>query len=241
MWREHRDRTYTDPSGDPSPNPGALQIVFCDLSTPTGRDWNAYRELRDQLTARGLPAEQIRWIHEARNDAEKARLFQACRTGQVTVIVGSTPRMGVGPNIQDRAVALHHLDCPWRPADIEQRDGRGLRQGNQNPEIRLFRYAVEGSFDSYSWQTVERKARFINQVMSGQVDQRQVEDIGDSALSFAEVKALASGDPLILDKAHADAEHARLTRLHRAWQRNRQNLRSTLADNTSLADRFAED
>ena len=240
MWREHRDRTYRDPGGDPSPNPGALQIVFCDLSTPTGPGWNAYRELRDQLAARGVPAEQIRWIHEARNDAEKARLFAACRTGQVAVIVGSTPRMGIGTNIQDRAIALHHLDCPWRPADIEQRDGRGLRQGNQNPEIRLFRYAVEGSFDSYSWQTVERKARFINQVMSGQLDQRQVDDIGDNALSYSEVKALASGDPLILDKARADADHARLSRLHRAWQRNQQTLRHTLADATDQADDYAQ-
>jgi hypothetical protein len=119
VWREHRERTYRDPGGEHSPNPGALQIVFCDLSTPTRPGWNAYRELRDQLAARGIPAEQIRWIHEARNDAEKARLFAACRTGQVAVIVGSTPRMGVGTNIQDRAIALHHLDCPWRPADIE--------------------------------------------------------------------------------------------------------------------------
>ena len=160
--------------------------------------------------------------------------------GQVAVIVGSTPRMGVGTNIQDRAIALHHLDCPWRPADIEQRDGRGLRQGNQNPEIRLFRYAVEGSFDSYSWQTVERKARFINQIMSGQLDHRQVDDIGDNALSYSEVKALASGDPLILDKARADADHARLNRLHRAWQRNQQTLRHTLADATDQAEDYAQ-
>jgi len=148
--------------------------------------------------------------------------------------------MGVGTNIQDRAIALHHVDCPWRPADIEQRDGRGLRQGNQNPEIRLFRYAVEGSFDSYSWQTVERKARFINQVMSGQLDQRQVDDIGDNALSYSEVKALASGDPLILDKARADADHARLNRLHRAWQRNQQTLRHTLTGATDQADNHAQ-
>jgi hypothetical protein len=150
------------------------------------------------------------------------------------------PTGRVGTNIQDRAIALHHLDCPWRPADIEQRDGRGLRQGNQNPEIRLFRYAVEGSFDSYSWQTVERKARFINQVMSGQLDQRQVDDIGDNALSYSEVKALASGDPLILDKARADADHARLNRLHRAWQRNQQTLRHTLAGTTDQADDYAQ-
>jgi hypothetical protein len=163
VWRDHRDHTYSDShTARRSPVTGALQIVFCDLSTPTSDGWNAYTELREQLTARGVPRERVRFIHEARNDAEKARQFEACRTGQVAVLVGSTEKMGVGTNIQHRCVALHHLDCPWRPADIEQREGRALRQGNQNPEIEIYRYAVEGSFDAYSWQTVERKARFIN-------------------------------------------------------------------------------
>ena len=121
--------------------------------------------------------------------------------------------MGVGTNVQARAVALHHLDCPWRPADLAQRDGRILRQGNQNPEVDIVRYVTEGSFDAYLWQTVERKARFIAQVMRGRLDVREIEDIGDTALSYAEVKALASGDPLILDKASADAELTRLERL----------------------------
>jgi Helicase conserved C-terminal domain len=182
----------------------------------------------------------VRFIHEARNDAEKARLFAACRAGHVSVLVGSTEKMGVGTNIQDRCVAIHHVDVPWRPADIEQRDGRGVRQGNQNPEIAIYRYAVQGSFDTYSWQTVERKARFIAQVMRGRLDAREIEDIGENALSFAEVEALASGDPLILEKARADAEATRLARLERAWQRSHQNLRHTIAgaeDRAAALDR----
>src|SRR5439155_24041728 len=135
---------------------------------------------------------------------------------------------GVGTNIQARAIALHHLDCPWRPADIAQRDGRILRQGNQNPTVAVYRYVTEGSFDTYMWQTLERKARFINQVMRGRLDVREIEDIGENTLSFAEVKALASGDPLILDKAKIDAEVTRLTRLERAWQRAQHTLEGTI-------------
>jgi N12 class adenine-specific DNA methylase len=240
LWREHRDQLYRTPSGDPSPITGALQIVFCDLSTPNPERWTAYDELRQLLAGRGLPAEQIRFIHEARNDAEKARLFAACRAGHISVLIGSTEKMGVGTNIQDRCIAIHHLDCPWRPADIEQRDGRGVRQGNQNPEIHIIRYATQGSFDTYSWQTVERKARFINQVMRGRLDVREVEDIGENTLSFAEVKALASGDPLILDKAKIDAEVTRLHRLERAWQRAQHTLKGTIAGAEGRARSLAE-
>jgi hypothetical protein len=241
LWAKHRDHVYRAPAtGEPHPTPGALQLVFCDLSTPS-RDWNAYEELRGLLAAHGVPHEQIRFIHEARNDAEKARLFATARSGQIAVLIGSTEKMGVGTNIQNRTIALHHVDCPWRPADIEQREGRGIRQGNQNPEIHLYRYVVEGSFDAYSWQTVERKARFIHQVMRGRLDTRQVDDIGDNALSYAEVKALASGDPLTLEKARADAEHTRLRRLHRAHQRGQHALRHTLATATTNAQRLATD
>ena len=240
LGQEHRQQAYRTATGEPSPITGALQIVFCDLSTPNSERWNAYDELRALLTARGMPAEQVRFIHEARNEAEKARLFAACRAGHVSVLVGSTEKMGVGTNIQDRCIAIHHLDCPWRPADIEQRDGRGVRQGNQNPEIHIIRYAVKGSFDTYSWQTVERKARFINQVMRGRLDVREVEDIGENTLSFAEVKALASGDPLILEKAKLDAEVTRLARLERAWQRNQHTLRGTLAGAQDHAHALAD-
>lgn len=241
IWREHSADAYRDPaSGEISPRAGALQIVFCDLGTPR-ETWNAYDELRDQLAEHGVPREQIRFVHDARNDSEKGRLFAAARAGQVAVLIGSTEKMGVGLNVQARAIALHHIDCPWRPADIEQRDGRILRQGNQNPEVGNYRYAVEGSFDAYSWQTVERKARFIAQIMRGRLDVREIDDIGDSALSFAEVKALASGDPLILDKAAADAERTRLERLQRAYQRNQHALARTSTSAEARFDRTARE
>jgi N12 class adenine-specific DNA methylase len=225
IHRANAERRYLLPGTDvPSTVPGALQIVFCDLSTPKKEAWNAYDELRRLLAERGIPAERVRFIHEARNDAEKARLFEACRTGKVSVIVGSTEKMGVGTNIQARAVALHHLDCPWRPADLEQRDGRALRQGNQNPEIQILRYVVEQTFDAYNWQIVERKARFIGQVTRGKLNLREIDDISDNAMSFAEVKALASGDPLILEHATAMAEVQRLQRSRRAWERNQGQL-----------------
>jgi N12 class adenine-specific DNA methylase len=225
IWRAHRDTRYLDVDGaHPSQIPGALQIVFCDLSTPS-EAWNAYDELRGLLVAHGVPGRGVRFVHEARNDAEKGRLFAACRAGHVAVLIGSTEKMGVGTNIQARAVALHHLDCPWRPADIEQREGRILRQGNQNAEVEIYRYVVQRSFDAYSWQTVERKAKFIAQVTRGRVDVRAMDDIGDQALSFTEVKALASGDPLILEHARVSHEVTRLDRLERAWGKNRERLR----------------
>lgn len=228
LWEASRQNSYIDAgTGEPSPVRGALQLVFCDLGTPSAGGWSAYEELRALLAARGIPADTVRFIHDARSDQEKGRLFAACRAGHVAVLVGSTEKMGVGTNIQARALALHHLDCPWRPADIEQREGRILRQGNQNPEIGIYRYVVEGSFDAYSWQTVERKAKFISQIIRGRLGLRAIEDIGDSALSFAEVKALASGDALILDHARAAAELTRLQRLERAWRRNQDLLRDT--------------
>jgi hypothetical protein len=146
---ETRGRRYLDALGEPADRPGALQLVFCDASTPSGRGWNAYDELRSLLVERGLPRDAVRFIHEATTDEAKDKLFAACRDGRVAVLMGSTDKMGLGTNVQARALALHHLDCPWRPADIEQRDGRILRQGNQNPEVRVIRYATEGSFDIY--------------------------------------------------------------------------------------------
>ncbi|MEO7572825.1 MAG: helicase-related protein, partial [Acidimicrobiales bacterium] len=190
--------------------------------------WNAYNELRHLLASLGVPAEQVRFIHEAATDEAKAKLFAACRDGRVAVLVGSTEKMGVGTNVQARAAALHHLDCPWRPADIEQRDGRVLRQGNQNSEVHVLRYVTEGSFDTYMWQTLERKATFIAQVTGGDVGGREVDDIGDTALSYAEVKALATGNPLIMEKAAVDAEVARLTRLQRAHADEQHRLRKAL-------------
>ncbi len=221
------DRTYPGQTV-----PGALQLVFCDLGTP--RDgWNVYDELRTHLINHGVPDQKIRYVHSARNDREKGELFTACRTGGVSVLIGSTERMGVGTNVQARAIALHHLDCPWRPADLAQREGRILRQGNNNLSVEIVRYVSEGSFDAYLWQTVERKARFISQVMRGRLDVREIEDVGDTALSYSEVKALATGDPRILEKARADADLTRLERLERAHLRTRR----TLSDTVNSADR----
>lgn len=225
IWEQNKDRTYLDPATDePSPTPGALQIVFLDLGTPNEERWNAYDEIRRGLVSRGMPSELIRYVHEARNDSEKARMFAAARSGHIAVLIGSTSKMGVGTNVQARAIALHHVDCPWRPADIQQRDGRIMRQGNQNDEVGIYRYVVERSFDGYSWQTVERKARFISQVTRGRLDVREIEDIGGNALSAAEAKALASGNPLLLEHAVANSELAKMQRLERAYQRNKSNL-----------------
>src|SRR6185312_13629783 len=142
-------------------------------------------------TARGVPRESVRFIHEAKSDRDKAQLFAACRAGRVSVLIGSTEKMGVGTNVQDRAIALHHLDAPWRPADVAQREGRIVRQGNLNPEIQIYRYVTQRSFDGYMWQSLQRKAVFIGQVMHNRLDAREINDIGDTALSFSEVKALA--------------------------------------------------
>jgi N12 class adenine-specific DNA methylase/SAM-dependent methyltransferase len=228
IWAAHREDAYPAADGRDSAIRGSLQLVFCDLGTP-GDGWNVYDELRGQLTARGLPRQAIRFVHDARTDRDKGELFAACRSGSVAVLVGSTEKMGVGTNVQARAIALHHLDCPWRPADVAQREGRILRQGNLNPEVHVLRYVTEHSFDGYMWQTVERKARFIAQVMRGRLDVREIEDIGDAALSYNEVKALATGNPLLMEKAEADAELTRLQRAERAHHRNQDALRYKIA------------
>ena len=228
IYHETRDRVYGGPTGEASPRPGALQVVFCDLGTPHPGAWSVYGELRAQLMGRGIPEPMVRFVHEAGDDRAKAELFAACRDGRVAVLIGSTEKMGVGTNVQRRLVALHHLDCPWRPADIAQREGRALRQGNQNEEVGIYRYATEGSFDVYMWQTVERKAAFIHQVMAGEVAGRELEDVGEVALSYAEVKALATGNPLILEKAGVDNEVSRLLRLRQAHGKDQSLLRRSI-------------
>jgi hypothetical protein len=230
LRREHADTIYPGVDGRPHPVPGALQLVFSDLGTPKPDTWSVYEQLRDELVARGVPREKIRFVHEARNDQEKGELFAACRDGQVAVLVGSTERMGVGTNVQARAIAEHDLDCPWRPADVQQRTGRIRRQGNHHTEVRVLRYVTERSFDAYLWQTVQRKAQFIAQVMRGRLDVREIEDIGQATLSYQEVKALATGNPLLLDQAQAQADVTRLQRLERAHRRNLHSLRWTITD-----------
>jgi len=221
LYEQGRGCVYLDAAGKPSPNPGSLQVVFCDLGTPKADgSWSVYAELRGQLATRGVPESMVRFIHEANDDQGKADLFAACREGRVGVLVGSTEKMGVGTNVQRRLSAIHHLDAPWWPANIAQRDGRGLRQGNQNAEVEINRYVTEGSFDVFMWQTLERKQAFIHQVMSGEYAGRDIEDIGDVALSYAEVKALATGNPLIMEKAGVDSDVARLQRLRQAHLRD---------------------
>jgi N12 class adenine-specific DNA methylase len=228
VWDRTRDNEYLDTiTGQPSPIRGALQLVFSDIGTPNPDRWNAYDELHRELVARGMPSEQVRFMHEAKTDVDKARLFAAARAGHVAVLVGSTEKMGVGTNVQARAVALYHLDCPWRPSDIAQREGRILRQGNQNPEVAIVRFVTERSFDSYMWQGVERKATFIAQVMRGKLDSREIEEIDSAALSAAEAKAISSGNPLLLEHSTVQNEVGRLRRLERAYQRNENMLTHT--------------
>lgn len=232
VWQHTKDWRYLDRgTGDLSPIPGALQVVFCDLGTPGDR-WNVYTALRQALAVRGLPQEKVRFIHEANTPAEQARLFQACRAGRVAVLIGSTQKMGTGVNIQDRVVHLLHLDAPWRPADVTQRNGRGIRQLNQNSEVIVTNIVTDGSFDSFMWQVLERKSRFIAQVMSGRALNREISDIGDDTLTFAEVKAVASGNPLLLEGAAAEQELQRLTRLERAHQTSQRNLEFRIRSNT---------
>lgn len=241
-WQATKDTTYLDvTTREPSPVPGGLQLVFSDLGTPNPDRWNAYDDLKQKLVDRGMPAESIRFIHEARNDTDKARIFAAARAGHIAVLIGSTQKMGVGTNVQARLTALHHVDCPWRPADIEQRDGRGIRQGNQNPEVAITRYVVEGTFDAYSWQTVARKAQFINQVMRGRLDSREIDDIGDTALTANEAKALASGNPLLLEKADADMALQKLRRRETAHHRAQAALRHTLDAGTNRIQTLERD
>lgn len=208
-----------------------IQVVFCDLSTPVenGR-FNVYQALRQNLVERGVPIEDIAFIHDYESDSAKEELFKAARDGRIRILLGSTQKMGVGTNIQTRLAALHHLDAPWRPSDVEQREGRIIRQGNLNERVRIYRYVTEGSFDAYMWQTLETKARFIAQVMQGDTGMRSVEDVELAALSYAEVKALASGNPLVLEKAGVDTELAKLSLLKSQWDqqqwRNKQELAS---------------
>jgi hypothetical protein len=201
------------------------QLVFCDLSTPNPDRFNVYDETRDKLIAKGIPAKEIAYIHEAETDAQKKALFDAVNAGRVRILLGSTEKMGAGTNVQKRLIALHHLDAPWRPRDIEQREGRILRQGNDNPEIQIHRYVTEGSFDAYMWQVLETKARFINQVMNGSVTVRQTEDLEGGALTYAEIKAIASGNPAVMEKVKVDTEIRKLDQLRASHINQQRNIR----------------
>lgn len=189
----------------------SAQLLFCDLSTPKADGtFNVYQDIRDKLIEKGVPPEEIAFIHEANTEARKAELFAKVRSGQVRFLLGSTAKMGAGTNVQDRLIALHHLDVPWRPSDIEQQEGRILRQGNENEEVYIFRYITEGTFDAYSWQVIENKQKFISQIMTSKSPVRSCEDVDEAALSYAEVKALATGNPLIKEKMDLDIQVSRL-------------------------------
>ena len=240
---EHRDDTYYDADGNLLPVKGSLQIVFCDLGTPGGKSrWNAYEYLRGKLAEYGVDPRKVRFMHDARTDKAKAELFAAARAGKVAVLMGSTKLMGVGMNVQDIAIALHHLDCPWRPADVAQREGRILRQRNKHPQVQIYRYVTERSFDAYMWQTVTRKAKFIDQVIHGKTTGRDAEDVGGDvqSLSYSEVTALATGDMRILAKAKADSEVQRLERLESAWRRTQQHLKTKISDSAQSVTRLTD-
>lgn len=189
----------------------SAQLVFCDLSIPhNDGKFNVYDDLKTKLIDRGIPEEEIAFIHDANTDARKQELFNKVRRGQVRVLIGSTQKMGAGTNCQDRLIALHDLDCPWRPSDLIQRSGRIIRQGNKNPEVDIYRYVTEGTFDAYLYQLVENKQRFISQIMTSKTPVRFAEDIDETALSYAEIKALAAGNPDIIEKTELDTQVAKL-------------------------------
>ena len=191
------------------------QLVFCDLSTPKNDGtFSVYNDLRDKLIARGIPAEEIAFVHEANNEAQKKELFAKVRRGKIRVLLGSTFKMGAGTNVQDKLIALHDLDCPWRPRDLEQRSGRIIRQGNQNPEVQIYRYVTEGTFDSYLYQMVENKQRFISQVFTSKSPARVMQEIDDAVLSYNEIKALATGNPMIIEHANLETEVNKLKMLN---------------------------
>ena len=208
----------------------SAQLIFCDLSTPKGDGtFNVYEDIRGKLIEKGVPPEEIAFIHDANTEKRKAELFAKVRSGQVRFLLGSTAKMGAGTNVQDRLIALHHLDVPWRPSDIEQQEGRILRQGNMNDKVKIIRYVTEGTFDSYSWQLIENKQKFIGQIMTSKSPVRSCEDIDEAALSYAEVKALATGNPYIKEKMDLDIQVSKLKLLKANHTSQRYRLEDNIA------------
>ena len=221
------------------------QLIFCDLSTPKGDGtFNVYDDVRNKLVARGIPKEEIAFIHEYNTETKKADLFAKVRAGQVRILMGSTPKLGAGTNVQDRLIALHHLDCPWKPSDLEQQEGRILRQGNQNDKVKIFRYVTENTFDAYMWQILENKQKFISQIMTSKSPVRACEDVDDTALSYAEIKALATGNPYIKEKMDLDVRVSKLKLLKANHTSQIYRLESDIAKNfpvqiSALKERIA--
>lgn len=226
LWEENKEEKLT-------------QLVFCDLSTPkefvdvTSEDYvftDVYNDLKRKLVLKGIPQEEIAFIHEADSEAKKKELFAKVRAGDVRVLIGSTSKMGAGTNVQDKIIALHHLDCPWRPADLTQRNGRGIRQGNKNKQVHVFTYVTEGTFDAYLYQLVENKQKFISQIMTSKTPVRSAEDVDEKALSYGEIKALATGNPKILEKTQLDSEVAKLKILRQSHLSQKYELESRITN-----------
>ncbi|MCM1059778.1 MAG: hypothetical protein NC452_05745 [Eubacterium sp.] len=221
----------------------SAQIIFCDFSTPNGKGFNLYDDIRDKLVARGVPKSEVAFIHEATTEAKKKELFAKVRSGQVRVLIGSTAKCGAGTNVQDKLVALHHLDCPWRPADLEQREGRIIRQGNENAElggVDIYRYVTNATFDAYLYQTIENKQKFISQIMTSKSPARSCEDADETTLSYAEVKALCAGNPLIKEKMELDVEVTRLKTAKAAYNNERYALEDKIISELPLKIKQAE-
>lgn len=221
IWQEGQEEQLT-------------QMIFSDMSTPhtTGKvmasEFNVYDDIKGKLIDRGIPAEEIAFIHDAKTEAQKKELFTKVRKGQVRILLGSTEKMGAGTNCQDKLIALHHLDVPWRPSDMTQRNGRIIRQGNQNPEVHIYQYVTEGTFDSYLYQTLENKQRFISQIMTSKSPMRSCEDMDEAVLSYAEIKALCAGNPLIKEKMDLDIQVANLQTLKASYQSEHYRLEDKL-------------
>jgi hypothetical protein len=210
----------------------SAQLIFCDLSTPKGDGtFSVYDDLKQKLIAKGVPEKEIAFIHDANTEAKKTELFGKVKSGQVRFLLGSTAKMGAGTNVQDRLIALHHLDVGWKPSDLEQREGRIIRQGNHNKKVNIFRYVTESTFDSYMWQLIENKQKFISQIMTSKSPVRSCEDVDEAALSYAEIKALATGNPAVKEKMSLDVEVAKLKLLKANFVSNQYRLEDDIARN----------
>jgi hypothetical protein len=225
-------RIYNETSGNKS-----TQLIFCDKSTPHAKgagqlnesDFNVYDDVKERLIEKGVPAGEIAFIHDAKTDKQKDELFAKVRSGKIRVLMGSTDKMGEGTNVQDRLIALHHLDCPWRPSDLEQRNGRIIRRGNLNPEVQVYQYVTKRTFDSYSWQTVQTKQRFIAQVFTGEITARRMDNMDEESLNYAEVTAIATDNPLIKRKFELENEISELRIEKKAYQNERYAMQDNLS------------
>ncbi|MBJ1785471.1 helicase-related protein [Enterococcus faecalis] len=212
IWQETKENKST-------------QLIFSDSGTPKANQFNIYDELKQQLIQRGVPAEEIAFIHDANNEKQREEIFDAMREGKLRILLGSTSKLGTGTNVQQKLIACHHVDCPWRPSDVEQRDGRIIRQGNENKEVEIYRYVTKGSLDSFLWQIQEQKLTFINQVMTGKALDRSCEELSDTVLEAGDMKAIASGNPKIAEKMKLDNEIARLKLMKRSFINDKESLK----------------